>query len=180
MTDGQSIATSSAGSTRGPIASSGTPSARWAAAGVNRSRPWKVELDDRQAVLRVLDLMDADDAAQPFGAGQQQAVVRTDEEVAAAGLDGDRPARRADTGIHHAHMRADGQERQGAPQHQRAVADVVLVDLVGDVDDQRLGRDAKHHAAADGRRGVAHAPVGEQADERPAGRRAGCARRRAW
>ena len=57
---------------------------------------------------------------------------------------------RADARVHHRDMRADGQERHGAPQHQRAVANVVLVDLMGDVDDQRLGRDAQDHAAADG------------------------------
>jgi hypothetical protein len=48
-------------------------------------------------------------------------------------------------------MRPDGQERQRAPQHQRTVPDVVFLDLVRDVDDQRVGRDAEGDGAADRR-----------------------------
>ncbi len=111
--------------------------------------------------------MGAGDATEPFGTGQQQAIVRTDHVVAAGRFQGNRSTRSADAGVDHGHMGADGQERHSAPQHQRAVADVVFLHLVGDVDHECLGSDAKDHTAADGRRGVAHAPVGEDAHEGP-------------
>ena len=100
-------------------------------------------------------------------AGDEQAVVGTDEEVAARRLDGYRAAPGADARVDDRHVRADRQIGQRAPQHQRAVANVVLLDLVRDVDDQRLGNDVQHDAVADRGVWVAQTPVGEHAHERP-------------
>jgi hypothetical protein len=75
------------------------------------------------------------------------------------------PPTGSDAWIDDRHVRADGQVGQRAPQQQRAMTDVVLVDLVADVDDERFGCDAQDHAVADGRGRIARAPIREQADE---------------
>ena len=80
--------------------------------------------------------------------------------------DRDRPARRADAGVDDRDVEPDRQVRQRAPQRERPVADRVLADLVGEVDDLGVGADAEHDRPADRRGRVAQAEVGEQRDDR--------------
>ena len=108
-----------------------------------------------------------------LGARQQHAVVRTHQVVAASGLNGNRAPSSTYSGIHDADVCTDRQERQRAPQHQCAMADVVFLDLVRDVNDLCFRCDPEDDAMADGRRGVADAPIGGKADERSVGAHSG-------
>ena len=50
---------------------------------------------------RVVEDVGCRDAAEPLGGGQQDAVVRTDQQVAASHLEGNRAPRSADAGVDH-------------------------------------------------------------------------------
>src|SRR3954454_23574707 len=63
----------------------------------------------------------------------QEAVVRTDEHVAAAGPDRDRPSVRADSGVDDSDVDPDGQKRDRGPEEEGAVTDRVLPDAVAEV-----------------------------------------------
>ncbi len=98
--------------------------------------PVEAGADRVEAVRLAGQLVGGDDPTQPLGGRHEQPVVGADEHVTALGHDGHRPAGGADTGVHDRHVDADRHERQGAPQHEGAVADGVLRDLVADVDDR--------------------------------------------
>jgi hypothetical protein len=121
--------------------------------------------DARQHQVAVLEDMSGLDPAEGPGGRDQQAVVRTDEVIAAGGPDRDGPPLRADAGVDDRDMAGARREiRHGAPQQKRAVPDRVLADVVADVDDLRVGGDADDHRSADGGRAVP-AEVGQQRDD---------------
>ena len=140
---------------------------------LNRSRPWKVELTTGRRYW-VVDHVDAGDAAEPLRAGQEQAVVRADEEVAARRLDRDRPALpcpRPDRRRRRARRwagTAAAHHSISAPWRTLYFSTSWVMSTI-----ERVGGDVEDDAAADGGRGVARAPVGREADERPAVRSRG-------
>ena len=128
--------------------------------------PVEAGRDDRQTVPRIAQLDGVRGPAQALERPGEQAVVGAGEDVAPAGSDRDRPPRGAHARIDDRDVDAGRQVRQCAPQQQRAVTDRVLPDLVADVDDLDVGRDAQDRPADDRRRRVACAEVGEQREER--------------
>ena len=96
---------------------------------------------------------------------RQQAVVGADEDAVVLGrAQRDRAPLAADLGVDDREMHARRAVRQRAAQDERAGAHVVARDAVGDVDDARLGRDARDHAVADPDEVVGEAVVGEERD----------------
>ena len=121
--------------------------------------------DDRQAMGGGRQQPRVDDPAEPLRRGQQQAVVRADQDVATVDPHGDRPPLRPHARVDHRHVGPDRQVRRSAPQEKGAVADLVLGHVVRDVDHVRLRRDAQDDGPHDARRRVAQAEVAEEADE---------------
>jgi hypothetical protein len=104
----------------------------------------------RQHPRRIGNLPHALDAITIFDR-RQQAVIRHDEVLPAFRLRDDRVALRA-------HARVDDADEDGvggvverrARQEARAIRDRIRPDLVREIDDARIRRDAQHHAFADG------------------------------
>ena len=103
-----------------------------------------------------------DDPAESRGAGNQQPVVRPDQDVAASDPQGDRPSLRPDPRVDDRDVTPHGQIRQRAPEQQRAVADRELSDLVADIHDPRVRRDGQDHPMQDRSRRIARPEVGQQ------------------
>ena len=104
------------------------------------------------------------DAAEGLCPEQHQAIVGSHQHVAARHPQGDGPPFRAHPGIDNGEMHARRHERQRRAQDERAVADRVLPDGVGQVDDLRVRADREHDPAADGG-GAIEPKVGEERDE---------------
>ena len=132
-----------------PASSSAAPSARWAATGANRSRPWKVaETGSRRNGLARMSTASVDSAAAcaRATAGRCRGRPARSRSRTAA-----RPAARwlptpGSTTARHDPVR---QERQRVLQRERAVPDVGGRQIVRDVDHGRAGGDALDHAVAD-------------------------------
>ena len=141
-----------------------TPEARCAAIGEKMSRPWKLEVIVGSMRSRFSSDARLGDAAERLGGGDEQAVVRPDQDVAAGDPQGHRQTLRADTRVDDRDMGAYRHVRQGEDEGPRALTDGVARDLVADVDDVGVGADAEHHAATDRRSG--RPEVGEEGDDR--------------
>ena len=96
----------------GPTVSYGTPAARCAATGAKMSRPWKLDvmtgsIRSRFSMARASTMPPSASAA-----GDEQPVVRADEDVAAGDLEGDRQPLRADARVDDRDVGADRHVRQ--------------------------------------------------------------------
>ena len=86
-----------------------------------------------------------------------------DEHAGAAGdLDGDRLARRADTGVDDGQHDALGDVRDGPGQGQRSAAHVVGADAVGEVDRRDVRGQVAQHGLDDADELVVEAVVGQE------------------
>ncbi len=122
--------------------------------------------DRLQAVGRVPDVHGLHDAAEPVSRGNEQAVVGPDQDPVLLGAaHGDAAPAAADPGIDHREVDAGGHEWQRAAQRQGSGADVVARDPVRDVDDPRVGGDARDDSVADADEVVGVAVVGEEGDD---------------
>ena len=123
--------------------------------------------DRLERVLRVRELVRRRDP-RPLGRGDQQAVVRADEEPALLVAQRERAARAADARVDDGEMDADGHVGERAREHERALQDLLPRDPVRDVDDLRLGRDPLDHAVARADEVVLEPEVAQEADEHAA------------
>ena len=92
---------------------------------------------------------------------REQPVVRTEED-AGLRLDRDRPPVGADSGVDDREHDPFGQVLHRAHERECAGPDVVRRDVVGDVDDRELGREAEHHCLADADELVGVPVVGQE------------------
>ena len=109
------------------------------------------------------------DPAEIVRGGDQQTVVRADEEPSLAGAQRERAALPADTRIDHGQVDALGHVRQRVAEHERALEHVLRRDPVRDVDDFYLRRDSLDHAVARADEVVLQPEVGEERDDHGAG-----------
>ena len=159
---GRSRRTSASGSIGGPSSPSGTPSARCAAAGEKRSRPWNVRENVLERVRRVRELVRRLDAAVSLGRRQEQAVVGPDVEPPGRVAQRERASLSADAGVDDRKVHAHGHVRERVREHQRALQDASGPDAVGDVDHADVRRDARDDAVAGADEVVLEAEVGEE------------------
>ncbi len=120
---------------------------------------------DRQPQVAIRELTRILDPAERLGRREQQPIVRPDEDVATPGPHADRPPLGADSGVDNAHVDADREVGEGEAEQECPVADRVLADGVGDIDDLRVAADGQHDRAAGGG-GTIEAEVGEEAHDR--------------
>ena len=112
----------------------------------------------------VRNLADGFDAVAVFDHGHQ-AVVGENEELSALRFHNQWLARAADRGINDYHEDgAGGEVGSGSEEEAGAVADGKSVDLVGEIDDSKVGRDAVHDTFAEGDRVVDDAEIGHEDD----------------
>ena len=95
---GSSSRTSASGVSGGPSSAGSTPSARWAAAGANRSRAVERPRHRLERVVRIRDLVRALDP-RALGGRDEEPVVGTDEQPAAPVAHDTGATRAADTRI---------------------------------------------------------------------------------
>jgi hypothetical protein len=89
-------------------------------------------------------------AAEPLGGEGEHAVVGADEDPLLVGdPDRDRPPRTADAGIDDRKVNAGRREGQSLREQHRALAYGVARQAMSDVDDGRVGSDARDHRPAD-------------------------------
>ncbi len=101
-------------------------------------------------------------ARRDFG---QQAIVRREEQLAAAGHR-QQAARGAHSGIDHGEVDADGQVGdRDARQPEAGLGGAERLDVVRHVDDRRVRRAAQDHALHHGDEGIALAEIGGQGDD---------------
>jgi hypothetical protein len=101
--------------------------------------------------------------ARQVEAEPEESVVGSDE-VMASRLDGDRPAGAADSRIHDRQMHPGRRVRKRLCQHRGALGDRVTADAVREVEHLRVRRDAGDHGAAEPRKLIVMAVVGQKGD----------------
>ena len=106
------------------------------------------------------------DAPGSLGGEREQAVVGPDEPAAVPRAEGDGPPLRADIGINDGEMHADRHVGDRLGEDERAGADVVAIDPVGEVDDAGLGTGPDDHPVADADEVVGQPIVRQEGDDR--------------
>jgi hypothetical protein len=139
--------------------------------------------DPREEQVGRGDLVRCRDPAEDPRRRHEQAVIGTDERVAADRADRDGPPGGADPRIDDSQMHADRQVADHPRQQERPVPDRVLAHRVGEIEDPSIRCDAPHHPAADRRGGFRPKSVRNEISGPAIGsvgaaavRRRGCAR----
>jgi hypothetical protein len=148
----------------GPSDSNDAPRARCAAAGANTSRPWNVLVTTGKRGRPVHEPARLDDAAAALGRGDQQPVVGTDQDIAPAGQDRQRPPAVPTPGSTTATWNPTG--RYGSAHHRASARrGSSTCGPRGEVDDLGVRADPEHDRPAD-RRDTSRTPKSVRARRR--------------
>ena len=139
-----------------------------AATGANRSRPWNVAARPARGGSGERPMSIASTTPPKRSAASCRRPLSGPTSSRSSSAVRSATARRSapTSGSTTARWTPGGRVRQRAAQHQRARAHVVARDAVGQVDDPRLGGDARDDAVADADEVVVDAVVGQERDDR--------------